>query len=128
MRLLSVCVPSVCLLCRTEFAVQCHGLYTLRDSTSTSTTAMSSASSGEFGPWTVSAQSSLGFSFPDDASPVNQSLLLEFVTAAFPALTVPFTRPSVQLHRMPGRGANAVLVVTEIFIRESVKFCRIRSR
>ena len=128
---------------QTEFSIRCHGLYALKDATpdtasssssgelsaaASSTISSSANSSSEFGPWTLAAYSSLAFSFPSNASPVNQSLLVEVdSTLSFPALTVPFTRPSIVQHRMPGRGRPVVLV-SEVYILEGVKVCRLRSR
>ena len=119
----------------TEFDLQCHGLYSRRESSFAPSTSASAASSKEFGPWTVTAHSSLPFTFPMDASPVNQSLLIEFSTPSsssparpFPSVTAPFSQTAVTSHRMPGRGSASVVVVTEVFIDGGVKICRVRSR
>ena len=122
----------------TEFELQCHGLYSRREAAPGAPTSSSAASaaSQEFGPWAVAAHSSLPFSFPSDASPLNQSLLVEFSSPAtspsapapFTSLTAPFSRSGVTTHRMPGRGASSVVVVTEVFIAGGVKVCRVRSR
>ena len=119
----------------TEFAMRCHGLYSRREQSTAppqpSSASASAAASTEFGSWSVAPQSSLPFAFPEDASPVNQSLLIEIAAPAplaFPALTVPFTRTSVECHRMPGRGPSAVVVVAEVYIREGIKVCRVRGR
>ena len=121
---------------QTEFNVRCHPLYALKDANtktarepvSTSATSSLEAASSEFGPWTLTAYQSLPFSFPSNSSPVNRSLLVEVdSTLSFPALTVPFTRPSIVQHRMPGRGRPVVLV-SEVYIVDGVKVCRLRSR
>ena len=128
----------------TELALQLHGLYAVREHSAS--TAAPSSSSTEFGPWSVPAQSSLPFSFPPDASPVNQALIIQLQSSSpssppFPALTVPFTRTAVLCHRLPGRSGAAsavvgdgggsarlsgVVVVTEMFISNGVKVCRVR--
>ena len=122
---------------QTEFTIRCHALYALKDakpetarelSSGAASSSSSDGASSEFGPWSLNSYSSLSFSFPANSAPVNRSLLVEIESSmAFPALTVPFTRPSIVQHRMPGRG-RAVVLVSEVYIHDGVKVCRLRSR
>ncbi len=126
---------------QTEFTIRCHALYAVKhvsedgtgQSSSPSTAVSAPAAEGaaggdQYGPWSIAAYSSLPFSFPPNSNPVNESLLVEVdSTLSFPALTVPFTRPSIVRHRMPGRGPP-VVIVSEVYILDGVKVCRLRSR
>ena len=111
----------------TELLLRCFGQYSLRQDALDS--GKPPPSSDAAGPWLVAPFSSLPFAFPSSASPVNQSLVVELeARPALPELVIPFMRPRVTQHRMPGRAQPAVVVVSDIYVEDGVKVCRIRSR